>query len=139
MDFWQGVCCSVMLDFSIRRKLGIKVMSCKTVSLLIKSQGFTGFYTVIRNKTSIGRSLHKTRPHFCNVLCIFNETSMYSFSAEYSQIMSDNSLFSNSISILSRCLKITGKVSFNIASEASYVYILSRQNFSKKVKFGQIW
>ena len=67
MDFWQGVCCSVMLDFSIRRKLGIKVMSCKTVSLLIKSQGFTGFYTVIRNKTSIGRSLHKTRPHFCNV------------------------------------------------------------------------
>ena len=33
---------------------------------------------------------------------------------------------------LSRCLKITEKVSFNIASEASYVYILSGQKFNKK-------
>ena len=31
------------------------------------------------------------------------------------------------ISILARCLKITEKVSFNIASEASYVYILRGQ------------
>ena len=30
-----------------------------------------------------------------------------------------------------RCLKITEKVSFTIASEASYVYILSGQKFSK--------
>ena len=30
------------------------------------------------------------------------------------------------------CLKITEKVSFNIASEASYVYILSGQKFIKK-------
>ena len=30
-----------------------------------------------------------------------------------------------------RCLKIIGKVSFNIASEASYVYILSGQNLIK--------
>ena len=30
-----------------------------------------------------------------------------------------------------RCLKITEKVSFNIASEASYVYILSGQKFIK--------
>ena len=29
------------------------------------------------------------------------------------------------------CLKITEKVSFNIASEASYVYILSGQKFIK--------
>ena len=29
------------------------------------------------------------------------------------------------------CLKITQKVSFNIASEASYVYILSGQKFIK--------
>ena len=29
--------------------------------------------------------------------------------------------------VLSRCLKITEKVSFNIASEASYVYNLSGQ------------
>ena len=38
-----------------------------------------------------------------------------------------------------RCLKITGKVSFNIASEASYVYILSGQKFIKNAKNCQIW
>ena len=35
-----------------------------------------------------------------------------------------------------RCLKITEKVSFNIASEASYVYILSGQ---KLIKNAQKW
>ena len=35
-----------------------------------------------------------------------------------------------------RCLKITEKVSFNIASEASYVYILSGQKLIKTVKNG---
>ena len=34
----------------------------------------------------------------------------------------------------SRCLKITEKVSFNIASEASYVYILSGQKLIKNAK-----
>ena len=36
-----------------------------------------------------------------------------------------------------RCLKITEKVSFNIASEASQVYILSGQKFIKNDKKGQ--
>ena len=36
-----------------------------------------------------------------------------------------------------QCLKITEKVSFNIASEASYVYILSGQKFIKNGKKGQ--
>ena len=36
--------------------------------------------------------------------------------------------------IAARCLKITEKVSFNIASEASYVYILSGQKLIKKAK-----
>ena len=35
---------------------------------------------------------------------------------------------------VSQCLKIPGKVSFNMASEASYVYILSRQMFIKNAK-----
>ena len=39
----------------------------------------------------------------------------------------------------SRCLKITEKVAFNIASEASYVCILSGQKFIKKAKNGQFW
>ena len=49
------------------------------------------------------------------------------------------------ISTLPRCLTITEKVSFNIASEASYLYIFSAQKFiknarqwSKLVTFG-IW
>ena len=39
----------------------------------------------------------------------------------------------------SRCLKITEKVSFNIESEASYVYILSRQKLIKNAKNGSFW
>ena len=35
---------------------------------------------------------------------------------------------------ISQCLKITEKVAFNMASEASYFYILSRQNFIKNAK-----
>ena len=38
-----------------------------------------------------------------------------------------------------QCLKITVKVSFNNASEASYVYILSGQKFIKNEKNGQFW
>ena len=37
------------------------------------------------------------------------------------------------------CLKITEKVSFNIASEASYVYILSGQKSIKNAKNGPFW
>ena len=40
-----------------------------------------------------------------------------------------------------QCLKITEKVAYNIASEASYVYILSGQKFiknAKMVKFGEL-
>ena len=36
-----------------------------------------------------------------------------------------------------RCLKITEKVSFNIASNASYVYILSGQKLNEKSKQGR--
>ena len=39
----------------------------------------------------------------------------------------------------SQCMKITEKVSFNIASEASYVYILSGQKLSKNAKNGSFW
>ena len=35
-----------------------------------------------------------------------------------------------------RCLKITGEVSFNIASEASYVYISGGQKLTKNTKNG---
>ena len=35
---------------------------------------------------------------------------------------------------ISQCLKITEKVAFNMAIEASYFYILSRQNSIKNAK-----
>ena len=38
-----------------------------------------------------------------------------------------------------QCLKITEKVSYNIASEASYVYILSGQKLIKNDKNGPFW
>ena len=38
-----------------------------------------------------------------------------------------------------QCLKNTEKVSFNIASEASYVYILSGQKLIKNAKNGPFW
>ena len=40
---------------------------------------------------------------------------------------------------MARCLKITEKVAFNMASEASYIYILSGQKFIKNAKNGQFW
>ena len=36
-------------------------------------------------------------------------------------------------------MKIIEKVSFNIASEASYVYILIGQKFIENAKNGQFW
>ena len=36
-------------------------------------------------------------------------------------------------------LKSTEKVSFNIASEANYVSILSGQKFIRNAKIGQFW
>ena len=42
------------------------------------------------------------------------------------------------IKLQAQCLKITEKVSFNIASEASYVYILSGQKLIKNAKNGPI-
>ena len=44
-----------------------------------------------------------------------------------------------SLLYVSRCLKITEKVSFNIASKASYVYILSGQKLIKNAKNGPFW
>ena len=38
-----------------------------------------------------------------------------------------------------RCHKITEKISFNIASEATYVYILSGQKLIKIAKNGPFW
>ena len=47
------------------------------------------------------------------------------------------------INTVARCLKITEKVSFNIAKEASFVYILSGQklikNAKKMVHFGRVF
>ena len=41
--------------------------------------------------------------------------------------------------LLIQCWKITEKVSFDIASEASYVYILSGQKLTKNAKNDSFW
>ena len=46
---------------------------------------------------------------------------------------------SNAFTTLPQCLEIIEKVAFNNASEASYVYILSRQKFMKNAKNGPFW
>ena len=45
----------------------------------------------------------------------------------------------NDIHTHAQCLKITEKVSYNISSEASYVYILSGQKLIKHAKNGPFW
>ena len=45
----------------------------------------------------------------------------------------------NCYSTYTRCLKITEKVSFEIASEASYVYILSGQKLIQNAKNGPFY
>ena len=39
----------------------------------------------------------------------------------------------------SQCLKLSQKVAFNIASEASYIYNLSRQKFLNNAKNAPFW
>ena len=43
------------------------------------------------------------------------------------------------IGVASQCLQITEKVTFNIASEASYIYILNRQKLSKMLNLVNTW
>ena len=52
---------------------------------------------------------------------------------------SDNLSKSSTHYHCAQCLKITEKVAFNIASEASYVYILSGQKFIKNAKNHPLW
>ena len=53
--------------------------------------------------------------------------------------MRPSSLLTHSIINTPQCLKITEKISFNIASEASYVYIFSGQKLIKNAKNGPNW
>ena len=58
-----------------------------------------------------------------------HDTSQFSLKTSLEKVKIDNRL--------SRSLKITEKVSFNIASEASYAFILNRQNVLKNAKNSQ--
>ena len=53
------------------------------------------------------------------------------------QIFENRIKFKVFLNTMARSLKITEKVSFNIASEASYVYILSGQKLIKNDKNGR--
>ena len=61
---------------------------------------------------------------------------LYSFQAAISE---SEKLFWIDYSGICTVFENHRKVSFNIASEASYIYILSRQKFIKKAKSGPFW
>ena len=50
-----------------------------------------------------------------------------------------NSKIHSEYNTLAQCLKIAQKVTFNIASEASYFYILSGKKYIKNAKNGPFW
>ena len=61
--------------------------------------------------------------------------SVFLYMSEYFRILSGGIMKTER----TRCWKITEKVSFNMASEASYVYILSGQkSIQKLVHFGKL-
>ena len=70
-----------------------------------------------------------------------NAAKNYTKSITNDKSVINNNLFLTLMLIFqtSRCLKLTEKVSFNIASEASYVYILSGQQLIKNAKNGPFW
>ena len=66
------------------------------------------------------------------------KTSFYCFLVTSGMCPEDNARSSLTLGIeIKQCLKITEKVSFNIASEASLVYTLSEQKFIKNAKNGR--
>ena len=71
---------------------------------------------------------HIVSPDFLSVLSLVKERKENYDSTQLICLGTKNSNYSqenyNKVRIEARCLKITEKVSFNIASEASYVYIL---------------
>ena len=62
---------------------------------------------------------------------------MYKIIAEYNK--REKLLIPQFLHTAARCLKITEKSPLNIASEASYVYILSGQKLIKNAKNGPFW
>ena len=87
---------------------------CVSVSLSICTDSY--------NKWYLDKNLHFR----VNLFDYENETKNYELNNR--QIMR-----------ITQCLEITEKVSFNIASEASYVYILSRQKFIKNGQFLRVF
>ena len=87
---------------------------CVSVSLSICTDSY--------NKWYLDKNLHFR----VNLFDYENETKNYELNNR--QIMR-----------ITQCLEITEKVSFNIASEASYVYLLSGQKFIKNAKKDPFW
>ena len=72
------------------------------------------------------------------IICIFVVVLEAWRNLEF-ELLENSKKLNNSKGQKPRCLKITEKVSLNIASEASYVYILSGQKLIKNAKNGPFW
>ena len=64
---------------------------------------------------------------------------VYNYKLKRSILLNASFLRERNATAAARCLKITEKVSSNIASEASYVYILSGQKLIKNAKNCSFW
>ena len=78
---------------------------------------------------------HMSQSIYENLCCVTLFFIIFqSGSLKKSQFFLKGEATASTFSSVARCLKIKEKVSFNIASETSYVYILSGQKFSKNAK-----
>ena len=66
-------------------------------------------------------------------------SELRSIKANFERVFTETNNGTDASKASPRCLKITEKVSFNIASEASYVYILNGRKLIKNAKNGPIW
>ena len=94
--------------------------------LLMMAEPAVGFSSTAKAKARIREAVKVTFPHV---------STTWKPKKEKRQKVNSSILY-NTVRVVARCLKITEKVSFNIASEASYVYILSGQKLIKNAKNG---
>ena len=87
---------------------------------------------------NFGRKSHCDSPEVCRPLLF--DLSTYDLPIDTEFALLDKRTKKNRFFPLEpRCLKTTEKVSFNIVSEGSYVYILSGQKLIKNAKNGPFW
>ena len=112
-------------------------LNCKSLST--GCQKMTSLQKMIRWPEPLNFSF---RWFCCSTFCIWSifwNTSFWERRVWIARVLPPLTKYKCNMHTYTRCLKVTEKVSFNIASEASYVYILSGQKLFKNAKNGPFW